>query len=264
MLNFLRKLRRKNTLSNSNQTMASPSTTARYLKYALGEIILVVIGILIALSINNWNQRRLAKQEETKLLQSIKVDFERTKSELQQLNVRRDESLYNFNELIKVRNSGDFSNQVHIDTLLAKALFTPTYNDVTSSISVVINSGKINLLSSDTLKSQLLAWPVQIENLIEREEDARVITNNEWIPFAQSYTAVNDWFKHFNFPGLAAKERNSKVSKDYKGLFSDRNFENTITKLELLYTAGKMRTNSLIGSADQIIKTIERDLENRR
>ena len=42
-----------------------PSTTrtANYLKYAIGEIILVVIGILIALQVNNWNQDRIAKME---------------------------------------------------------------------------------------------------------------------------------------------------------------------------------------------------------
>ena len=237
--------------------------TGRYLKYALGEIILVVIGILIALSINNWNQGRLAKQEETKLLQNIKVDFERTKTTLEQLNVRRDESLFTFNALIEVRNSGKFSNAVRIDTLLAKTLFSPTYNGTTSSIAVVINSGKINLLSSDSLKSLLLAWPVQIENLIEREVDAQVMTNEEWLPFAQSYTSVNDWFKYYDFPDIPAKARDSKVSKDYKGLFNDRRFENTITKLELLYTAGKLRTNGLIKSAEEIIQTIDNELKRR-
>ena len=35
--------------------------TGKYLKYAIGEIILVVIGILIALSINNWNENRKGK-----------------------------------------------------------------------------------------------------------------------------------------------------------------------------------------------------------
>ncbi len=256
MLNFLRKLRRL-TASGSKEMKGT-----KYLKYALGEILLVVIGILIALSINNWNQGRLARVEERKFLQSIKVDFERTKSLLQALNERREESLINFKALIEVRNSGDFSNKVQIDTLLAKSTFTPTFNGSTSSIAILINSGKINLLANDSLKSLLLAWPGQLENLIEREVDAKVVTNDEWMPFAQQYTSVNDWFKNYSFPA-PARNRTSEVSKDYRGLFGDRDFENTITKLELLYVAGSARAKGLINRAEDIIATIDEDLENR-
>ena len=53
--------------------------TGKYLKYAIGEIVLVVIGILIALSINNWNKERQTKKNEDKLLtemlNSIKSDY---------------------------------------------------------------------------------------------------------------------------------------------------------------------------------------------
>lgn len=251
MLNFLRKLRRKETKGT------------KYVKYALGEIFLVVIGILIAFQVNNWNEERKQKIEETKLLQSIKVDFENTRAILKQLNVRRDQSLSNFNELIKARNSGNFINEMHIDTLLARAFFYPTYNGNTSSIAVVVNSGKINLLSSDVLKALLLSWPIQIENLIERELDIKTITDEEWLPFAESYTSVNDWFKYYNFPDIPSKNRDTGVSKDYKGLFNDRRFENTITKLELIYLTAKRRTLGLIQNTDSIINTIDEDLISR-
>jgi hypothetical protein len=47
----------------------------KYLLYALGEIILVVIGILIALSINNWNQERIQKTKSAELLRGISMDL---------------------------------------------------------------------------------------------------------------------------------------------------------------------------------------------
>ncbi len=251
MLNFLRKLRR-------NEMKGT-----KYLKYAIGEIFLVVIGILIALAINNWNQSRLAKIEEEKLLQSIKVDFKQSKADLQRLDVLRDEGLFAYNQLITLGNSGDFSNSILIDTLLAKTIFTPTYNGNTSSLSILVNSGKINLLRNDSLTAMLLAWPTQLENLIERELDIKYITNEEWVPFTQNYTSVNDWLKYYDFPGVPAKERNTRVKKDYQGLFNDRRLENLITRLELLYIACKSRSHGLIQSADQIIETIEKDLQNR-
>ena len=50
--------------------------TGKYLKYAIGEIILVVIGILIALSINNWNTNRLEKKEVANFLEQIETEIE--------------------------------------------------------------------------------------------------------------------------------------------------------------------------------------------
>lgn len=55
----------------------SQNQTSRYLKYAIGEIILVVIGILIALQINNWNESRKARLQEITLLENIKEDITR-------------------------------------------------------------------------------------------------------------------------------------------------------------------------------------------
>ncbi len=69
MLNFLRKLRRNNMNS-------------KYLKYAIGEIFLVVVGILIALSINNWNEARKDKNREHDLLNQLSIELTDTRTEL--------------------------------------------------------------------------------------------------------------------------------------------------------------------------------------
>lgn len=54
-----------------------------YLKYALGEIILVVIGILVALGINNWHKENLDSEKEKFYLEGIKSDLEKQVSRLQ-------------------------------------------------------------------------------------------------------------------------------------------------------------------------------------
>ncbi len=70
MINFFRKKRKK---------MADDNKALKYTRYAIGEIVLVVIGILIALSINNWNEHRKIKNEEqvliSQLLEDAKADF---------------------------------------------------------------------------------------------------------------------------------------------------------------------------------------------
>ena len=62
MINFFRRIRKK---------MADDNKPLKYLKYAIGEIVLVVIGILIALSINNWNETRLQNDQLLKALGTL-------------------------------------------------------------------------------------------------------------------------------------------------------------------------------------------------
>jgi len=56
---------------NIRKNLLAEGKTSKYLKYAIGEIILVVIGILIALQINNWNENRKANIEEQRILETL-------------------------------------------------------------------------------------------------------------------------------------------------------------------------------------------------
>lgn len=60
---------------NIRKTLLTEGKTANYFKYAIGEIFLVVIGILIALQINNWNQNRINKNYELKMLRELVEDL---------------------------------------------------------------------------------------------------------------------------------------------------------------------------------------------
>ena len=74
MLKFFRKIRQK---------LLSQNQVTRYLIYALGEILLVVIGILIALGVNNWNQDRISEQREEKILHGLYLEFNAAAIELE-------------------------------------------------------------------------------------------------------------------------------------------------------------------------------------
>jgi len=74
MIKFFRKIR---------YNLMSENKTSKYFKYAIGEIILVVIGILIALQINNWNEKRKENRQEIAILKSLQNDI---KSDLRDLD----------------------------------------------------------------------------------------------------------------------------------------------------------------------------------
>ena len=77
MINFFRKIR---------YDLMEKNKTGKYLKYAIGEIILVVIGILIALSINNWNEYRKDRIVEKEVLQimieSLQMNIQKMQSHI--------------------------------------------------------------------------------------------------------------------------------------------------------------------------------------
>ncbi len=73
MIKFFRNIRKY--LLNEGLPAGQAGKTSKYLKYAIGEIVLVVIGILIALSINTWNEERKAKAIVVNVLKNIRYDL---------------------------------------------------------------------------------------------------------------------------------------------------------------------------------------------
>ena len=67
----------------------SENKMGKYFKYAIGEIILVMIGILLALQVNTWNEERKAEVKERNLFSNLKVDFESRLNELKEFNSDR-------------------------------------------------------------------------------------------------------------------------------------------------------------------------------
>ncbi len=74
MIPFFRKIRKK---------MADDNRPLQYARYAIGEILLVMIGILLALQVNNWNEDRKDRVQEQVLLKQLQTEF---KSNLEQLD----------------------------------------------------------------------------------------------------------------------------------------------------------------------------------
>lgn len=127
----------------------------KYLLYAVGEIVLVVIGILIAFQLNNWNQNRSARKVEEGYYKSIR---EQLFLDRQAIN---DQIVYNRNFLDrffyanKIINSG---NREEIDTLGLIALDLTAFSDFRRKSSVyqtLVNSGEIKLISNRDVVSEL-------------------------------------------------------------------------------------------------------------
>jgi len=144
VIKFFRKIR---------QQLLSEGKTGQYLKYAIGEIILVVIGILIALQVNNWNEARKQDAERTKLIKEFISDFKITKNRLSEsLDHARKTNRYTdtflglseediqtvaFDSLVNLTGYY-FFDKIDFEPMLA------TYNRI-------LSSGTNNLIENDSL-----------------------------------------------------------------------------------------------------------------
>jgi len=113
MIKFFRKIRQK---------LLTENKFSKYLLYAIGEIVLVVIGILIALQINNWNELRKANNREHSLYQNILIDLEnedvRLNSALGQYKQHSDAYYHIYYEKIGKTNYDSTSNKLDIYNIL--------------------------------------------------------------------------------------------------------------------------------------------------
>jgi hypothetical protein len=165
MIKFFRKIR-YDLMGNQTSPKASAGKTGKYFKYAIGEIILVVIGILIALQINNWNEYRKDRVKEQAVLRQIKGEY--------QNNLKQLESKIHIREIIinssqKIISYIDNSQGVPEDSILfnlSRGSYRPTFDPIKNDI---ISSNKLSLIKNDSLRKLLSQWESNVHQLNEEE-----------------------------------------------------------------------------------------------
>ena len=165
MIPFFRKIRKK---------MADDNKPIKYARYAIGEIVLVVIGILIALQINTWNEERREKRLAQTYLENLKLDLMSDKIALEKalidLNFYEKKGYYSLNVLegkiieidtIEFLKSLVWNNHYHLHQPS-----TSTYEDL-------ISSGNIKLLKNNKLKVVLSNYYLKNDWMAQFGERAR-------------------------------------------------------------------------------------------
>jgi hypothetical protein len=260
MLLLFRKLRK---------ALMQPNKISTYLLYAFGEIILVVIGILIALAINTNSQERQARLEERVILKNLRDDFESAIAEFESLNnlrvtmITASKALYSMSP-----NEVGSAKMDYLDSIMTKTLTAPTFNNQSGSLEVLLTSGKIDLITNDSLKMKLIAWPGDVEDMIEDEVEHARIYYEEYADFLDQYLNWNNIFKDIGWLGsrwtvadMDTWPENATVRADYVGLLSDKAFLNLLRRRAVINHISRQESIILIDQAREIIKKIEEELK---
>jgi len=234
--------------------MINKDNTKKYLKYAIGEIILVVIGILIALQINNWNVNRLEKIQENKILANLHIEFDENLKNLLII----DSILNNTSTSINIifdqfgKDPLDF-NEHEIDSILSICLNSPTWSPSEFVLNDLKNSGGLSKLHNEELKKLLFDWSRFFSQLSETQFQIEN-TNLDLIKFIKengSLRNIDSFSKQFKYKRSLLFNQNKKLLSDYR-------FENYIDDKFYVLNAAK----SEYKNAEELIIRILKETEN--
>jgi len=177
MINFFRRIRKQ---------LADDNKPIKYFRYAIGEILLVVIGILIALSINNWNQSRKQNIAENEFLQGITTDLKKDKEYINLIMELQKPKIEAFNVLNKELPELYHENQIAVDSLF-KIYFTSqrTFYPISGSFQSAVSGNEINSYKDKVISSSLIRlYNTTYARLIDNGE----ISDNRWDFLGRKYS----------------------------------------------------------------------------
>ena len=157
VISFFRKIR---------LILLTSAEARRYAAYAMGEILLVMVGILLALQVNNWNENQKSLRQEQTYLLLLQDDFEE--------NTEEHESKYEFLKEI-ANDMGDLLEQSELpkptlsleelNVYFESILIMPVYDETDRAYSNLTGAGNLNLLRSAELKNALAKYYAMLEQL---------------------------------------------------------------------------------------------------
>ena len=213
MINFFRKIRKQ--LANDNKPL-------KYMRYAIGEIFLVVIGILIALQINNWNQDRIEHQIEKRLLKELHENLEYNEHSLKSDIVEEYKSIYSVKQVLKVLEN----RLVYHDSMdyhFGRAQFSPDIVLSTTAFSSIQSRG-FDIITSDSLRNAIITlfdndYKFLIAQTVRLEDQ---FWPSSLLPL---------YHKHFRLNSMEGTPFNDGLDStpvDYEALLNDQQYHNMI------------------------------------
>lgn len=256
MIKFFRRTRQK---------LLAEKRVGRYLAYALGEIVLVVIGILIALAINNRNQRNIdAKNEQTYLL-GLQEEFNISKNKLTELIAVNRANIESAEKIIGLMNQKDSLpleedlSQLLLNTFISDVAFNPN----NSLLLEIINSGNLKNISNPDLRIMLTSWIATMEDISRQEEDLRHERENLLDIFRTDRYSIKTVLKQTGvLTSLKTPPDGEKVSNI--GVLFSQEFENKL--LLFIVTCHATEDNHyspLMGYIDGILESISSEIQDK-
>ncbi|MCB0461577.1 MAG: hypothetical protein R2816_05445 [Flavobacteriaceae bacterium] len=241
MIKFFRKIR---------YNLMETGKTGKYLKYAIGEIILVMIGILLALQVNNWNQDRLNTIEKKELLSKLHFEFKSNKKAIETFRIAEDKAMSSSIELINLVGATKQELSKHnLDSLFFESFPANELAFANNAVNDIVQNGHLNLFKDEEITTLLYQWNSLSEIRKTRFEKLDLWNNEQFIPFLLPFISMREMDKYSNYKWTGK----SKVKPDYYPLFQKVEFENLLDNSLWLHQQIVERLNETEKLIDEII-----------
>ena len=226
----------------------------KYSLYALGEILLVMVGILLALQVNNWNEERRDRKQESTILSNLRDEFQLN---MDLLIEKREATLNSFNATLSLMNlvaqpESEIKNH-NIDSLLYWTIENDKYAPTQNALNDLIQSGRLELIRNPVLKNLLYEWSNQVQEHDQDFETADLHAKDYVVPYLTRNYSMKDLDKY----GPLQWDSGTSLKVDKMAIFQDLEFENLMD--DQLY-----RKQSLLmtfESLEEIILTLLTEVE---
>ncbi|MFL0354676.1 DUF6090 family protein [Xanthomarina sp. GH4-25] len=230
MIKFFRKTR---------QNMIKENRVSKYLLYAIGEIILVVIGILIALQINNWNENKKINKSISEHSVILKQNLLEDKTQLELLHQNMtDNVIYSDSLMMQIKTliPIDGNTTKYLVKLLLEYQFRPN----TNAMETIMQSNEIPFLKTE-LQTAILDYYALIKSAQERENISNTQIQSKYEVFITSqyplifqrnnrWDFINNYYKDDPRPLLALNEEEFLADKQLEILITSRYFQSVALK----------------------------------
>ena len=218
MIKFFRKIR-KNLVSENRLT--------RYLLYAIGEIVLVVIGILIALQINNWNEDNKGKAFEREMLSQIQDNLKKDKAKLIEINASFTKAIASADKILAIGPEDHIPDSLRY--WLAYFIQFERFQPITNSYEALKSRG-LDQVSNKELRLLLGEYyDDEISHTIKSVGDIEKSFNDEWVPIMEQYI-VDFKFKEFLIVSDPTIFQRPSIARNIMILNKD-NYQGAITRV---------------------------------
>ncbi|MGI9552230.1 MAG: DUF6090 family protein [Aurantibacter sp.] len=207
------------------KSLLSEGKIGKYLKYAIGEIVLVVIGILIALQVNNWNELRKDRANEKLTVQTIYDELTQnlgySTSVLSQIEARLSGAM----TLMEfTANPDKVISPVTFDSLTVQAFISPAYTPIKADLDRVLASEQIDLIRSIELQEGLSDYKSSMDQTAlyysYAQDDFQLIV----LPYFLKHYPLKAFLTQYGFEVASTKHK-----KNHEDLLASLEFENVLT-----------------------------------
>lgn len=162
----------------TRQRLAEENKPGQYLRYAIGEIVLVVIGILIALQINNWNEAKISRDKELHYLSNIQSDLYLNIANIDGNISRRNDLIHSANIMLEHFEGKPITDISALNFHAINVYTWQRFFQINNTFIELTNSGTLALISNDSIKGALLELDSQYKKLKAEEDHFRFDTEN--------------------------------------------------------------------------------------